>query len=153
MHRSTWTTFSRALARWMTLAMLLAALAPAVSRAMGMHAASGPPAGRAGVDWIEICGPSGLRWVQLGKADAPGDIQETVTAGEAPPLPAPLLHAAAMDQCALCGLSLDRCLPAQDAVTLAFTANPPTGHPPRRGLAPLAWQHARPRATGPPHLL
>lgn len=153
MHHSHWTTFSRALARWMALAMLLAALAPTVSRAMGAHTPGGPPAGQAGTDWIEICGPSGLRWVQLGNADAESDLQEIATAGEAPASPAPLLHPSAMDHCALCGLALDRCLPAGDATYLTFTGPAPTGQPPRQGFAPQAWLHARPRATGPPHLL
>lgn len=153
MQHSNWTTFTRALARWMALAMLLAALAPAVSRAMGTHAAGGPPPGQAGVDWIEICGPSGLRWVQLGKADAGSDLQEIATASEAPAQPAPLLHPAAMDHCALCGFSLDRCLPASDTLHLTFTGPAPIGHPSGRGLAPQAWLHARPSATGPPHLL
>lgn len=62
-HRRWW-------ARWLLALMLLATLAPTVSRAL---AASHDPAG-----WMELCTSTGTRWVQVGEdkghdqAPAPG---------------------------------------------------------------------------------
>ena len=75
----------RLLARLALCAILLLALAPAVSRVLG----AGASATMAG--WIELCTPSGLKWV-----DAAG------IGGDDAPLPMP---ATASGDCAYCPLA------------------------------------------------
>ena len=149
MTRCVWSRFSHAFARWVLALMLLAALAPAVSRAMGVQAGGSPPPGQSGVDWIEICGPSGVRWIALGGADT---LSVATTAESTENTPLPSAHAAVLDHCALCSLGVDRCLPVDIAPLDASARGPlvqPTTHPaPRLPDRP----HARPRATGPPFL-
>lgn len=149
MTRCAWSRFSHTFARWVLALMLLAALAPAVSRAMGVQTGGAPPPGQAGVDWIEICGPSGVRWIALGGAET-ASVADPVKSVETPSLPS--AHAAVLDHCALCSLGVDRCLPVDMAPLDASARGPqlpaPTHLEPR--LADLP--HARPRATGPPFL-
>jgi Protein of unknown function (DUF2946) len=52
-----WHRLSRRLSGWLLAALLLATLAPAVSRAL----AAGPP--QDGQDWVEICSAQGMQWV------------------------------------------------------------------------------------------
>lgn len=53
----------RALARGLLAAMLLAVLAPAISRSLTGARGAG--------DWVEICTSEGMRWVQIAVADSP----------------------------------------------------------------------------------
>lgn len=140
MNRRGWHTLARRLAHWVTALMLLSALAPALSRALAVEAGGPPHPASPGSTWVEVCGPGGIRWVAVAAADA----------GSGGPVRHGLPHAAALDHCALCGLSLDRCLPdptldplvplaALLAVALPGVPTPP----PRRAAGP------RP-ARGPP---
>lgn len=79
----------RALARGLLAAMLLAVLAPGISRALTGARAAG--------DWVEICTSEGMRWVQL-QASAP----EPVDAED-------LLHA--LNFCGHCELAAERFAP------------------------------------------
>ncbi len=147
--RNPWRAFSRALTPWVLALMLLVALAPAVSRAMGVAGlapGAGPPSGAAFAGWVEVCGPGGVRWVVLDPSAAHGGPGGPDTPAPAGGPVADLAH------CALCGLGLDRVLPphghapqAPEPVALPFA-------PPHPVPAPRPWPHARPRATGPPFL-
>ncbi|MDM7941405.1 MAG: hypothetical protein QUV35_02135 [Hydrogenophaga sp.] len=149
MTRCAWSRCSHAFARWVLALMLLAALAPALSRAMGVQTGGAPPPGQAGVDWIEICGPSGVRWIALGGAET-ASVADPVKSVETPSLPS--AHAAVLDHCALCSLGVDRCLPV-DIAPLDASARGPHAQPPTQLTPRLPdWPHARPRATGPPLL-
>ncbi|WP_300655425.1 hypothetical protein [Hydrogenophaga sp.] len=140
---------SHAFARWVLAMMLLAALAPAVSRAMGVQAGGSPPPGQAGVDWIEICGPSGVRWIALGGAEA-FSVSDAADSVESTSLPS--AHAAVLDHCALCSLGVDRCLPVDMAPQDASARGPQILAPAHRDPHLADWPHSRPRATGPPFL-
>ena len=90
-------SFLRWLARWLLGAMLLATLAPAVSRTLTATREAG--------DWVEICTAQGMRWAQLrgGPADAgPADLGEG------------LLQA--LDRCGHCALSAERFAPLLPSV-------------------------------------
>lgn len=106
-----WSTLARRLAHWVLALMLLSALAPAISRSLDTGAGGPPHPAPSGSAWIEVCGPGGIRWVQV-----------SIDVGsEADELAHGLAHAAVLDHCALCGLSLDRCLldPPLEAVSTA----------------------------------
>lgn len=130
------TRFLRILARGLLAAMLLAALAPAISRTL----ASGRGAG----DWIEICTSGGIRWVRLQAPEA-GRSNPTEQPGQDG-----LLHA--MDHCGHCLLAAERfaplipSLPVVDAVAGA--------HPVPRHMASAATIAPPPLAAarGPPLL-
>lgn len=149
MTRCAWSRLSHAFARWVLAMMLLAALAPAVSRAMGVQAGGSPPPGQAGVDWIEICGPSGVRWIALGGAEA-FSVSDVANSVESTSLPS--AHAAVLDHCALCSLCADRCLPVDMAPQDASARGPQILAPAHRDPHLADWPHTRPRATGPPFL-
>jgi hypothetical protein len=149
MTRCAWSRLSHAFARWVLAMMLLAALAPAVSRAMGVQAGGSPPPGQAGVDWIEICGPSGVRWIALGGAEA-FSVSDAANSVESTSLPS--AHAAVLDHCALCSLCADRCLPVDMAPQDASARGPQILAPAHRDPHLADWPHTRPRATGPPFL-
>lgn len=149
MTRCAWSRLSHAFARWVLAMMLLAALAPAVSRAMGVQAGGSPPPGQAGVDWIEICGPSGVRWIALGGAEA-FSVSDAANSVESTSLPS--AHAAVLDHCALCSLGADRCLPVDMAPQDASARGPQIPAPAHRDPHLADWPHTRPRATGPPFL-
>lgn len=141
-----WSAFSRACTPWVLALMLLVCLLPAVSRAMGTAGAIpgiGMEASPSRAGWVEVCGAGGVRWVQLDPANS---AEQPGGDPSAPPL---LAHLGDLNHCALCGLSLDRCLPPHAAVFTApatqITVFLPAGPSPR-----LFWPHARPRATGPP---
>lgn len=149
MTRCAWSRLSHAFARWVLAMMLLAALAPAVSRAMGVQAGGSPPPGQAGVDWIEICGPSGVRWIALGGAEA-FSVSDVANSVESTFLPS--AHAAVLDHCALCSLCADRCLPVDMAPQDASARGPQIPAPAHRDPHLADWPHTRPGATGPPFL-
>ena len=135
-----WHALAQRLARWVAALMLLSALAPALSRALAVEAGGPPHPASPGSTWVEVCGPGGIRWVAVAAADA----------GRGGPVRHGLPHAAALEHCALCGLSLDRGLPDPTLDPLVPLATPlavalpgvPTP-PPRRAAGP------RP-ARGPP---
>jgi hypothetical protein len=116
-----------------------------------VQAGGSPPPGQAGVDWIEICGPSGVRWIALGGAGT-APVATLTEEGASTPQTLPSAHLALLDHCALCTLAIDRCVPAGIA-PLDASACGPQARPLTHAEPPLApWPHARPRATGPPFL-
>ena len=84
-HTSRWWT------RVLLAAMLLATLAPAISRTLG--------AAREVGDWVEICSAEGMRWVQVTAAPDPALRQDPQ--GQQTPL----------DECGHCTLMAERFAP------------------------------------------
>lgn len=118
------------LARWLLGAMLLATLAPAVSRTLAASHEAG--------DWVEICTVQGVRWMQLGGSEAGSD---TGLSGEAPHV---------LDLCGHCVLTAERfapLLPHVPVVAAFKEAWPTPGHiaTAQRSVAAL-----NPCARGPP---
>ena len=88
-----WHHLARRLSGWLLAALLLATLAPAVSRAL----AAGPP--QDGQDRVELCTAQGMQWVlasELGRDPAAGPD------GERP---------GALDLCGHCTLAAERFAP------------------------------------------
>lgn len=121
----------RLLARALLGAMLLAALAPAISRTLASTRVAG--------DWVEICTTSGMRWVQL--EEAPG----ALTDADDP--------AHALDLCGHCCLAAERfapLIPAFPAVAVLSGHHAPPGYIARATLSRAA---PHPAARGPPLLV
>lgn len=124
-------------AGWLLVALLLATLAPGISRALGAFA-EGPGDVRAGGHWVELCSSEGTQWVRVDMGP--------VDAGAAIPDPE------ALDRCGHCTLAGERFAP--------LLPSPPALSP-APGMWPLptfrAWAGAdapvrAARARGPPRL-
>ena len=122
----------RRLARWLLGAMLLATLAPAISRSLNASREAG--------DWVEICSGTSMRWVQLGAVvgAAATDISEDAQ-----------LH---VDSCAHCLLSADRFAPLIPAVPFLVGSAPAWAAPVHRGSAEVPVSAPSPSSRGPPLL-
>ena len=126
----------RSASLWLVgLALLALVFMPTVSRLMA------PPA--PGEGWVEVCTPTGLKWVSL--IDAASGAPDDPAVGDSLPSSQHLL-----DHCAYCALSGVALVPPQPSV---WVAPPALGHElPRLFLqAPrplFAWAAAQPR--GPP---
>ncbi|WP_066255844.1 DUF2946 family protein [Hydrogenophaga flava] len=88
-----WHHLARRLSCWLLAALVLATLAPAVSRAL----AAGPP--QDGQDWVELCTEQGMQWVLAN--DLAGD-PVAGPDGERP---------GALDLCGHCTLAAERFAP------------------------------------------
>ena len=124
----------RRLARGLVFAMLLATLAPAVSRTLASWRAPGQG------DWVEVCSGQGMQWVQVdpGAVAHPGDD--------------PSQDSEAMDLCGHCTLVAERFAPLIPALPVVSTQ---AGHWPPPVFVAHAWAtHAAPSpsARGPPLL-
>lgn len=86
--------WAQRLARWLLVALLLATLAPGISRALPALAGSSPDA-RPGEQWVELCTSQGMQWVRV---DLLGD------GGSAP-------DPEALDRCGHCTLAAERFAP------------------------------------------
>lgn len=84
--------WAQRLARWLLAALLLATLAPGISRALS---AGGPPDARPGQHWLELCTSQGMQWVLVDLGGEPVD-------GPDP---------AALDRCGHCTLAGERFAP------------------------------------------
>jgi len=126
------TRLMRALARGLLAAMLLAMLAPAVSRALASTRVAG--------DWVELCTTQGMQWVQL---TVEGEATEPLSADD-------LLHA--LDDCGHCALAAERFAPLLPALPVLPLADGTWATP----LHLAAIQHdlaaPNPGARGPPLL-
>ena len=78
-------------ARWLLAVMLLATLAPTVSRAMAAQRGAG--------DWVELCTSAGTRWVQMADDLAPAEHGATHGEGHL------------LDASGYCGLASERIAP------------------------------------------
>jgi hypothetical protein len=126
------TRLMRALARGLLVAMLLAVLAPAISRALASTRVAG--------DWVELCTSQGMRWVQL---SAEGTADEPVSADD-------LLHA--LDDCGHCALAAERFAPLQSALPVLPQADGAWGVPLHHAATQHALDAPSPGARGPPLL-
>lgn len=132
-----WNAFARRLACWLVWAMLLAALAPAVSRALASARAEGPGG------WVELCTAEGLQRVALPSASG-GD-------GGAVPGDPKAHHS--LDQCGHCLLAAERFAPLISAWA-AMPIDPGAHAVPEQLVFSLVLRPAlRPAARGPPHLI
>lgn len=118
---------TRALTSWIAvLAILMAALAPSISHALGTRNAA---------SWLEVCSAAGAKWVNAG---GDTDDKSPVPSGAHPLEHCPYcsLHANAIAIPAKPAAAVPVLLPAHDLPT-AFLAAPRTLH---------AWVSAQPRA-------
>ncbi|MBA4261102.1 MAG: hypothetical protein C0443_03520 [Comamonadaceae bacterium] len=127
------TRLMRVLARGLLAAMLLAVLAPAVSRALASTRGAG--------DWVELCTPQGMRWVQW---TAEGAETEPVGAAD------DLLHA--LDHCGHCALASERFAPLLPRLPVVPQAVGVWGLPLYQDATPHALDAPSPGARGPPLL-
>lgn len=126
------TRLMRALARGLLVAMLLAVLAPAISRALARTRVAG--------DWVELCTSQGMRWVQL-----------TVDGAESEPVSADdLLHA--LDDCGHCALTAERFAPLLPALPVLPQAVGAWGVPLHQAPTHHTLDAPSPGARGPPLL-
>lgn len=86
--------WAQRLARWLLAALLLATLAPGLSRALS---AAARPDARAGEHWVELCTSEGMQWVAV-DLTVPRD-------GSGVPDPE------ALDRCGHCTLAAERFAP------------------------------------------
>lgn len=126
------TRLMRALARGLLVAMLLAVLAPAVSRALSSTRVVG--------DWVELCTSQGMQWVQL---VAEGADAEPVSDSD-------LLHA--LDDCGHCALTAERFAPLQPSLPLLPQADGAWGVPQHPTATHPTLDAPSPGARGPPLL-
>lgn len=124
----------RWLARWLLGAMLLAVLAPAVSRTLAASSQAG--------DWVEICTPQGMRWAQVGVDASASKSASGHDEG--------LLHA--LDRCGHCTLASDRFAPLLPAVPTVASDEGPVSLPGHVRRAIRATHALSPSARGPPLL-
>lgn len=126
------TRLMRTLVRGLLVAMLLAVLAPAVSRALTRMRVAG--------DWVEICTLQGMRWVQLAseKVEKPSD-----DGGE-------LLHA--LNDCGHCSLTAERFAPLHPAGPVGPLAAGTHGLPTHRADLGYTLDAPSPGARDPPRL-
>lgn len=87
---------ARRLARWVLAAVLLATLAPGISRGLAAFV-GGPMEAGAGERWVELCTSQGMHWVRV-------DLQRNILPAD-PPAPE------ALDHCGHCTLAAERFAP------------------------------------------
>lgn len=123
-------THHRWWARWLLAVMLLATLAPTVSRAMATQQ------GAAG--WVELCTSAGTRWVQV------ADDVATAEPGTAPS------GSHVLDACGYCVLAAERFAPLQPSVPAVLAHAPAWEQPAFVALAPPQPTVPRHAARDPP---
>lgn len=122
----------RTLARGLLVALLLAVLAPAISRALASTRVAG--------DWVELCTAQGMRWVQL----------TDEAAAAVPASPGDLLHA--LDDCGHCALTAERFAPLLPSLPALPPALGVWSVPPHVAATPHTLAAPSPGARGPPLL-
>lgn len=125
-HRLRW------LARGLLAAMLLAVLAPAVSRALASTGVAG--------DWVEVCSTEGMRWVQRTAAGAANEHGA----------PDAALHA--LDPCGHCALAGERFAPLVPSPLSVPTGCAVWAPPTHAGATVHVLGAPTPGARGPPLL-
>ena len=124
----------RRIAHGLAFAMLLATLAPAVSRTLASWRAPGQG------DWVEVCSSQGMQWVQVdaGAVGNQGDV--------------PSQDPEAMDLCGHCTLAAERFAPLIPTMPVVATE---AGHWPHPLCVAHVWASRSapsPSARGPPLL-
>ena len=128
-----WHGLSRRLSGVLLAALLLATLAPAISRAL----AAGPQDAR---DWVELCTAQGMQWVTAAEAG------QQPSAGPAVP------GQDALDLCGHCTLAAERLAPLLPVMPVVVAVAAPWGHPDTRSFQPVSLAAPQPAARGPPFL-
>ena len=124
----------RRIAHGLAFAMLLATLAPAVSRTLAAWRAPGQG------DWVEVCSSQGMQWVQV----------DAGTVGNQGGVPSQ--DPEAMDLCGHCTLAAERFAPLIPAMPVVATQ---AGHWPHPLFVARVWASRAapsPSARGPPLL-
>ena len=129
-----WQRLARRLSGWLLAALMLATLAPAISRAL----AGGPP--QDGRDWVELCTAEGMQWVPLAAA-APDTSSD---ASESP--------SSALDLCGHCTLAAERFAPLLPSLPFFDVVVSRWDTPGHRGTASRSSSGPHPAARGPPLL-
>lgn len=143
MNTGIWRRYQREMAQAMFALMLLAAVAPVVSRVLVFgHAA--PSA--AGAQWAELCTGSGVHWVRLLDEVKSEGVQAKAARSDRSSDDSP---STALDACPLCTLPMDRTLPVvlPAPTALEYAHAPPKGR--AMALAPLISMEVA-HARGPP---
>ncbi len=122
----------RWLARWLLGAMLLATLAPAVSRTLNFARQAG--------DWVEVCTTQGMRWAQLGGGDAA--LEASTDRDE------DLMGA--LDRCGHCALTAERFAPLLPSVPVVAASDGSSPHPSHTDVSQRWHVALNPSARGPP---
>lgn len=128
-----WQRLARRLSGAVLAALLLATLAPSISRAL----AGGLPGER---DWVELCTPQGMQWVEAtdlvnGPSPAPATPDQN-----------------ALDLCGHCTLATERFAPLLPVMPVVAAVATPWGHPDSRSFDPVSLAAPQAAARGPPFL-
>ena len=129
-----WHRLARHLSGGLLAALLLATLAPGVSRVL----ASGSPLD--GPDWVELCTAQGMQW--MSSAQAAGDPSPAQAAGDQN----------ALDLCGHCTLAAERFAPLLPVMPVLAAVVRPPDLPGSRSFDPRSLAAPRPAARGPPFL-
>lgn len=127
------TRLMRALTRGLLAAMLLAVLAPAISRARASVRVAG--------EWVELCSAQGMRWVQLA-------VEEDQTAE--PGAVGDWRHA--LDVCGHCALAAEHFAALVPALPVWYPTQTVGGVPPHQAALHPALNAPSPGARDPPLL-
>ena len=122
-------SFLRAGVRGLLAVMLLAALAPMVSRALASTRVAG--------DWVEVCSAQGTEWVQLGESSSPSE---------------GLDGAHEQHACGYCVLASERFAPLLPPVPVVWTNERLPSEPEHRRWVSVERHAPSPGARGPPLL-
>jgi hypothetical protein len=125
-------SFLRCFARWLLGAMLLATLAPALSRTLAASRQAG--------DWVEVCTAQGMRWAQV-EAEA---VNPQAKSGATDAL------LQALDRCGHCALSADRFAPLIPALFAVASFDEPWPLPHQAEVLQRSISVLCPGARGPP---
>jgi hypothetical protein len=126
--------WARRLARWLLLALLLATLAPGISRALPVE---GPPDASPGEHWVELCTSVGMQWVRV-------DLENPV----GPDAPDP----GSLDRCGHCTLAAERFAPLSPSLPVLPPALGEPVAPPPLAVLFTVFSAPVPGARGPPLL-
>lgn len=129
-----WHHLARRLSGWLLAALMLATLAPAISRALAV----GPP--QDGQDWIELCTSQGMQWVRLPEAVTDPASDPAVPATDA------------LDRCGHCTLAAERFAPLLSTFPVVAATTTPWSTPGYFSAVTHTLAGPQPAARGPPLL-
>lgn len=129
-----WHQLARRLSGWLLAALLLATLAPAISRVL-----AGGPA-QDGQDWVELCTSQGMQWVR--SIDLGTDAPTTQTRTDS----------SALDLCGHCTLASERFAPLLPVLPVVVGMGLAMAPPVSGDFTPVCVAALAPAARGPPLL-
>jgi hypothetical protein len=134
MNLLSWHRLARRLSGWLLAVLVLATLAPAISRAL----AEGPP--QEGLDWIELCTSQGMQWVRLSGAVGDPTSDPVAPAG------------GALDLCGHCTLAAERFAPLLPTFPVVAATTTRSSTPGYFSVVTHTLAGPQPAARGPPLL-